>query len=131
MKLRNMTVVGALLAAMLIPVAATSASATYEECVPQDAWTEVIEHPAVGEPTILIDNPDYIPADGYEPAVGEPQIEVENPDYVPASTENVDHPAVTCPPVEVPPGGDARSTPGRSMGGRAARRRCRAARSRR
>jgi len=58
---------------------ATPASATQTppptECVPSDAvpaYTEVvpdIEHPAVGEPTITIDNPDYIPATEGTPAV--------------------------------------------------------------
>lgn len=49
------------------------ASAT--ECVPSEevpAWTEVvpdIEHPAVGEPTITVENPDYVPAVEYQPAV--------------------------------------------------------------
>jgi len=28
----------------------------------KDAWTETIEHPAQGEPTIEVDNPDYVPA---------------------------------------------------------------------
>ena len=43
---------------------ATAASATevVDICVPEGAWTEIVEHPAVGEPTITIDNPDYVPA---------------------------------------------------------------------
>jgi len=41
------------------------------DCTPQDAWTETIEHPAVGEPTITIDNPDYIPGTPAIPAVEE------------------------------------------------------------
>lgn len=31
-------------------------------CAPVEAWTEPIEHPAIGSPTITIDNPDYLPA---------------------------------------------------------------------
>jgi hypothetical protein len=55
--------------------APASATDTPAECVPSEAipaWTEVtpdIEHPAVGEPTITIDNPDYVPAVEYQPAV--------------------------------------------------------------
>lgn len=49
-----------------IALAAAPASATYstppEVCTPADAWQEIIEHPAVGEPTITIENPDYVPA---------------------------------------------------------------------
>lgn len=56
------TVIGLLLSAPL------SASATDNTCVPTDAipaYTEVvpdITHPAVGEPTIEVTNPDYVPA---------------------------------------------------------------------
>lgn len=45
-----------------IAFVATPASATSEQCVPSDAWTETINHPAVGEPTIMVANPDYLPA---------------------------------------------------------------------
>lgn len=51
--------------ASALPGSATTPS---EDCVPREAvaaYTEVtpdIDHPAVGEPTIVIDNPDYIPA---------------------------------------------------------------------
>lgn len=55
--------------ALVAPTAALATSTdTPAECVPSDAiaaYTEVtpdIEHPAVGEPTITIDNPDYVPA---------------------------------------------------------------------
>ena len=48
------------LAAAILISAPSTASAT--ECVPRDAYTETIEHPAVGDPTITIENPDYIPA---------------------------------------------------------------------
>lgn len=67
----------ALTTALLVP---TVASAT-EVCVPKDAWTETVEHPAVGTPTITIDNPDYVPAtEGY-------YTTEENPDYVPATPD--------------------------------------------
>jgi hypothetical protein len=65
------TIAGALSALLvaggLVFTASIPASAT-EVCVPSEAvpaWTEVvpdIEHPAVGEPTIVVDNPDYVPA---------------------------------------------------------------------
>ena len=62
------------------------------ECEPTGAWVEVVNHPAIGDPTIIIDNPDYVPAtEGYYAT--EP-----NPDYVPATpdtTEVVHHEAVT------------------------------------
>ncbi len=63
-----------------------------EQCVEREAWTEVIEHPAVGEPTITVPNPDYVPeVPGVPgtPAIGEPTIIVTepNPDYVPAVPE--------------------------------------------
>ena len=32
------------------------------ECIPQEAYTETVEHAAIGEPTVVIDNPDYVPA---------------------------------------------------------------------
>jgi hypothetical protein len=51
---------GSLAIASVLPAAATE-----EVCVPAEAWTEIvpdIEHPAVGEPTIVVDNPDYVPA---------------------------------------------------------------------
>lgn len=48
-------------------------------CTPSEAYTETVKHPAVGEPTILVENPDYVPAtDGYF-------TEEVNPDYVPAT----------------------------------------------
>ena len=88
MKIKSLATVGVLLAAALVPLGVTSASATYggETCVPSEAWTEVIEHPAVGEPTLTIDNPEYVPAVPGVPAQGEPTISVEvsNPDYKPA-----------------------------------------------
>jgi len=57
-------ILGALaVAAALVAAPLTAASATPppNDCVPQDAWTETISHPAVGEPTIVDDNPDYVP----------------------------------------------------------------------
>jgi hypothetical protein len=51
--------------------ASTASATSIAECVPQEAWTETI------------------------PAVGTPTIEIDNPDYVQAWTEAVDHPAVT------------------------------------
>lgn len=76
----------ALLAGALVGFAAAPASATYEECVPAAAWTEVIEHPGVGTPTIEAPNPDYVAEVPAIPAQGNPTISVEvtNPDYVPA-----------------------------------------------
>lgn len=40
--------------------------------------------PAVGTPTIEIDNPDYVAEVPATPAVGEPRITVDNPEYVEA-----------------------------------------------
>lgn len=79
MKFRSIAVVSTLLAAALVPLGVSSASAsTYggEECTPSDAWVEVIDHPAVGDPTLTVPNPDYVPA-------------------IPAVTEVVTHPAET------------------------------------
>jgi hypothetical protein len=82
--------IAALALAAALPAAATS---YVDECVPTEAWTEVV--PAVGEPTLTIDNPDYVPAwTETIPASGELTITVENPDYVPAWTESVEHAAV-------------------------------------
>lgn len=72
-----------LVAAAVTLVYAPSATATTPECVPQDAWTETVEHPAEGEPTITIDNPEY------EPAVEEVSHLVEHP----AETKVVEHAA--------------------------------------
>jgi len=44
--------------AFLFAVAAP-ASASDSDCVPQDAWTETI--PGAGEPTIVVENPDFVP----------------------------------------------------------------------
>jgi len=41
---------------------ATAAPAMATDCVPKDAWVEHIDHPAIGEPKITVDNPDYQPA---------------------------------------------------------------------
>ncbi|QGJ95300.1 hypothetical protein QDA11_gp81 [Microbacterium phage Jayden] len=48
----------------------------------QKVVTDEEAQPAVGEPTIVIDNPDYVPAVPESPAVGEPTI--PNPEYVEA-----------------------------------------------
>lgn len=58
-KLKLALVVG--ISAILGVGAAAPAMAT-ETCVPSDAWVEHIPHEAVGEPTLTIDNPDYVPA---------------------------------------------------------------------
>ena len=80
MKFKSLATVGILLAAALIPLGVTSASATTgyegEVCTPSAAWTETIDHPAVGEPTLTVPNPDYVPG-------------------IPAVTKDVVHPAVT------------------------------------
>lgn len=79
MKFKSLATVGILLAAALVPLGVSTASAnTYggETCTPSEAWTEVIEHPAVGDPTLTVPNPDYVPA-------------------VPAVTTVVNHPAET------------------------------------
>lgn len=69
--------------------AETTNETSTEVCVPQEA------QPAQGEPTIEIDNPDYVPEQTIEhPAEGEPTI--PNPDYIPAKDavyETVQHPA--------------------------------------
>jgi len=90
----------------------------------KDAWDEkVIDQayvpavpgtPAVGEPTKVIDNPDYIPASYvaahdewvppvYTPPVGAPTIVVtqDNPDYVPAIPATPGSPAVGEPTITV------------------------------
>lgn len=113
-----MTLLGAIALAMGMSVMMTApASATEndtEVCVPSEAWTETVEHEAVGTPTIEVDNPDYIaptyepawtehvPA-VYTPAVGTPTIEVEvtNPDYVPAVEPTEGTPAVGEPTIQV------------------------------
>lgn len=33
-----------------------------EVCTPSQAYTETIKHPAVGDPTLTVENPDYVPA---------------------------------------------------------------------
>lgn len=66
------------------PATADVTSST-SACIPSDASTVVTIIPAVGEPTIQIPNPDYVPAVDTipaQPAVGEPTIEIPNPDYV-------------------------------------------------
>lgn len=86
-KLIASTAAAALLTLGLVAAAAAPASATTdsEVCVPADAWTEIIEHPAVGEPTITVPNPEYVPA------VPEQSHVVTHP----AVTEVVHHPAET------------------------------------
>ncbi|QGZ16770.1 hypothetical protein PBI_DEWDROP_123 [Microbacterium phage Dewdrop] len=44
---------------------------------------------AIGEPTLTVDNPDYVPGSPGKPAVGEPIIRVEkpNPDFKPATPD--------------------------------------------
>ena len=74
------TISGAVAALLLAGGIALSSPAAYasEEtvCVPAEAWTEVIEHPAVGEPTVTIPNPDYVPGTPEVPAQGEPTVTV-------------------------------------------------------
>lgn len=67
----------------LATASAATATTPPDQCVPSDAWTETIDHPAVGEPTITIDNPDY------EPAVEEVTDTIEHP----AEYETVHHEA--------------------------------------
>lgn len=92
-------------------VASASEVDSFGICTPSEATSETVVHPAVGEPIIEIDNPDYVMASYtpgywehveavYTPPVGTPTIEVEqdNPDYVPAtpeSTEVIHHEAET------------------------------------
>lgn len=78
--------------ALVASAPATATADGPDVCVPAAAWTETVvveeartetvEHPAVGEPTIP--NPDYVPA---TEAQGEPTI--PNPDYQPPRTETV------------------------------------------
>lgn len=77
----------AMLTLGLVGFAAVPASATDDVgvCVPSDAWTETIPHPAVGEPTLTVPNPEYIPA------VPEQSHIVTHP----AETTVVHHPAET------------------------------------
>lgn len=46
----------------LVLTSTAAQAVTPQVCQPADAWTETIEHPAEGEPTITVDNPDYVPA---------------------------------------------------------------------
>lgn len=69
MKFRKLTagLTASLLVAGGLVASALPASATpiEEECVPSEAWIEDvpdITHPAVGTPTIIVENPDYVPA---------------------------------------------------------------------
>lgn len=77
-RIMGMGLAGLMLAGGIVAGAAVPASATYggETCTPSDAWVEVVEVPAVGEPKITVTNPDYKPA-------------------VPAVTDIVKHPAET------------------------------------
>ena len=88
------------------PTAATAAPVdSFGVCVPSDEKTTTVEHPAVGEPTIVVPNPDYVPAVPEVPgvpAVGTPTIIVDNPDYVPAVPGTPGVPAIGEPTVEVP-----------------------------
>jgi hypothetical protein len=68
---------------LILPPAGAATATVTDECTPSDAWTETI--PAQGEPTILVDNPDY------EPAIPERSHEVQHP----AKVEKVCHDAVT------------------------------------
>ncbi len=101
-RLSALAVVGALLGTGLVAGIAVPASAAETAvCTPSGAWTETVNHPAVGEPTLTVKNPEYIPGTPEVPAVpavGEPTIVVENEDYEPAVEEVshiVNHPAVT------------------------------------
>lgn len=60
--MKKLLIAAAIAFGVLALVGAPSVAAASEECVPKDAWTETIEHPAVGNPTITIENPDYVPA---------------------------------------------------------------------
>lgn len=93
---------------LLAPAASATEVDSFGICVPSEAATETVVHPAVGEPTIVIKNPDYVPAVDTvpaQPAVGESTIVVDNPDYemaryTPGWTEHV--PAAYTPPVGTP-----------------------------
>lgn len=85
-------------------VAASAPAAATEPggvCVPAAAWTETI--PPVGEPTVTIPNPDYVPA---QDAVGDPTIEQPNPDYVPG-TDAVGPETIEQPNLDYVPAQDA------------------------
>lgn len=53
-------VMGTVLA--VVGTTASFATESIAACVPKDAWTEVVPHPAVGSPTITVPNPNYVPA---------------------------------------------------------------------
>jgi hypothetical protein len=57
----GLAIAAAVLCLVGAPAAASATTPPPAECVPSEAWTEYIEHPAVGEPTVTIDNPDYQP----------------------------------------------------------------------
>lgn len=76
--------------ALAFGVVALPAAANAVECVPADAYTEHIEHPAVGEPTIEVPNPDYVPAVEEVTEVVHHEAEFAYHDAV-----VVEHPAVT------------------------------------
>ena len=106
--MKSRTLLAGVALAITAVFALPNAALATEACTPSDAWTETIEHEAVGEPTIVIENPDYVPATegyyttednpDYVPATDGYYTTEDNPDYVPATpdtTETVHHDAVT------------------------------------
>ncbi|MCL2454875.1 MAG: hypothetical protein FWD18_06180 [Micrococcales bacterium] len=61
---RRLTALAAAGVLLALPAFATAAYAADDPCTPKDAWTETI--PAKGEPTIVVDNPDYLPGKAAE-----------------------------------------------------------------
>ena len=96
--------IGAGLVAGVVVPASADTSVQASVCVPQDAYTTTVNHPAVGEKTITVKNPEYkpeVPAVPDQPAVGEPTITVPNEDYVPGKPEIPAVPAVGEPTIVV------------------------------
>ncbi|QED11888.1 hypothetical protein SEA_MASHLEY_72 [Microbacterium phage Mashley] len=92
------------LTALAVPASATTVD-SFGICVPTEDTTKTIVHPAVGEPTITVPNPDYIPGTPGtpgSPAIGEPTIEIPNPDYVPGVDPIPGTPAIGEPTITVP-----------------------------
>lgn len=92
------------LALTAVPASATTLD-SFGICVPSEDTTTTVVHPAVGEPTLVVTNPDYVaatPGTPGTPAVGEPTIKVPNPAYIPAVPGTPGVPAIGEPEIEVP-----------------------------
>lgn len=68
------------------------------DCTPEEETVTTIQHPAIGEPTVTVANPDYVPAvPGFYSTVNNPEYVAEVPAYetiVHHEAVVVDHPAI-------------------------------------